>query len=69
MTQKSRKAPDKNPSIQQTIMFGLILGMKLKMRVRTKMTSGAPLRMRKKCRKIKITSSKRNFLHNTCIIF
>lgn len=73
MKQNSRKVPDKNPSIQQTIMFGLVLGMKPRMRVTTEMMSGAQegkalkmkvlLRMRKKCRKIKITSSKSKFLY------
>ena len=73
MKQKSRKAPNKNTSVLQTIMFGLVLGMKPKMRVTTKMKSGVQegkalkmkvlLRMKKKCRKIRITSSKRNFLH------
>ena len=73
MKQKNRNSPNKNPRILQTIMFGLVLGMKLKMRVTTNMMSGSQerkamkmkvlRRMRKKCRKIKITSSKRNFLH------
>ena len=74
MNQKSRKAPNKNPNIQQTIMFGLVLGMRAKMSMTTKVMHGvqegyAPkmkvlLRMRRKYRKIKITSSKRKLTYN-----
>ena len=62
-----QKVPNKNPSIQQIIMLGLVLEMKLKMKMTTKMMSGVQegkalkmrvlLGMRRKCRKIKITSS------------